>query len=92
MRITVQEVIREYKTQSGEVLTKALCVWMPMSQQETKFVQSGLVALYSKEPLGLKPDDELVGRMEFRVNKFEDRYYNFITFDIENADNNSEQV
>ena len=92
MRITVQEVIKEYKTQSGDVLTKAVCAWLPMSPQEPNFVQSGLVALYSKESLGLKPYDELVGRMEFIANKFEDRYYNLITFDIENADNNSEQV
>lgn len=92
MRITVQEVIKENAIEGGDVLTKAICAWMPMSQQSTRFVQYGIVTFYSKKPLGLKPDDEVVGRMEFRVNNFEGRYYNFITFDIENADNNSEQV
>lgn len=92
MRVTVQEVIRENAIEGGDVLTKAICAWMPPSQQLTRFVQTGVVTFYSKEPLGLKPDDELVGRMEFRVGNFEDKYYNYITFDIENADNNSKQV
>ena len=92
MRITVQEVIKENAIPDGDVLTKAICAWMPPTQQSTRFVQNGIVTFYSKEPLGLKPDDELVGRMEFRVGCFEQKYYNYITFEIENADNNSEQV
>lgn len=89
MRLTIQEVIRENAIEGGDVLTKAICAWMPPSQQLTRFVQTGVVTFYSKEPLGLKPDDEVVGRMEFRVGNFEDKYYNYITFDIENADSNS---
>lgn len=92
MRITVQEVIKENAIPDGDVLTKAICAWMPPTQQSTRFVQNGIVTFYSKKPLGLKPDDELVGRMEFRVGCFEQKYYNYITFDIENADDNSEQV
>ena len=92
MRITVQEVIKENAIDGGDVLTKAICAWMPPTQQSTRFVQNGIVTFYSKKPLGLKPDDELVGRMEFRVGCFEQKYYNYITFDIENADDNSEQV
>ena len=92
MRITVQEVLKENAIPDGDVLTKAICAWMPPSQQSTRFVQNGIVTFYSKKPLGLKPDDELVGRMEFRVGCFEQKYYNYITFDIENADDNSEQV
>lgn len=92
MRITVQEVIKENAIPDGDVLTKAICAWMPPTQQSTRFVQNGIVTFYSKKPLGLKPDDELVGRMEFRVGCFEQKYYNYITFDIENADDNSQQV
>ena len=92
MRVTVQEVIRENAIEGGDVLTKAICAWMPPSQQLTRFVQTGILTFYSKEPLGLKPDDELVGRMEFRVGNFEDKSYNYSTFDIENADDNSKQV
>lgn len=92
MRITVQEVLKENAIPDGDVLTKAICAWMPPSQQSTRFVQNGIVTFYSKKPLGLKPDDELVGRMEFRVGCFEQKYYNYITFEIENADDNSEQV
>lgn len=92
MRITVQEVLKENAIPDGDVLTKAICAWMPPTQQSTRFVQNGIVTFYSKKPLGLKPDDELVGRMEFRVGCFEQKYYNYITFDIENADDNSEQV
>lgn len=92
MRITVQEVLKENAIPDGDVLTKAICAWMPPTQQSTRFVQNGIVTFYSKKPLGLKPDDELVGRMEFRVGCFDQKYYNYITFDIENADDNSEQV
>lgn len=92
MRITVQEVLKENAIPDGDVLTKAICAWMPPTQQSTRFVQNGIVTFYSKKPLGLKPDDELVGRMEFRVGCFEQKYYNYITFDIENADDNSQQV
>lgn len=92
MRITVQEVLKENAIPDGDVLTKAICAWMPPTQQSTRFVQNGIVTFYSKKPLGLKPDDELVGRMEFRVGCFDQKYYNYITFEIENADDNSEQV
>lgn len=92
MRVTVQEVIKENAIEGGDVLTKAICAWMPPREQSTRFVQYGIVTFYSKKPLNLKPDDEIVGRMEFRVGCFEQKYYNYITFDIENADNNSEQV
>lgn len=92
MRITVQEVLKENAIPDGDVLTKAICAWMPPSQQSTRFVQNGIVTFYSKKPLGLKPDDELVGRMEFRVGCFDQKYYNYITFEIENADDNSQQV
>lgn len=92
MRVTVQEVFRESNVDGGNVITKAVCAWLPMSQQSTNLVQTGVVTFFSKVPLGLKPDDQLVGRMEFRVGKYEDKYYNYITFDIENADDNSQQV